>query len=300
MVVYREESNSLGLFPKYLRRPDLDGLTRLSIGLLANSDAPYGTIVQLAESYKISRQFVYYLRDQVTAFCSLFSSYYAKKGLLTERRESLAFILEQRLIGKSSIGAISELMKRRGLSYSSTGFISSVLGAIGQSLPDTLDCRSGLTVAVVFASDEVFAHNRPILVTVDPVSSAILRIELAQKRDAETWQKHWQTLEANDICSLYVVSDEGTGLMAARKAVFPDQKHQTDSYHSVAHVLGAWRNRLEAAAYKAIEAEYEAERIIQSAKSEKVILKRMEKYFSSQKKVRTALSATMTFVSYIK
>jgi hypothetical protein len=47
---------------------------------------------------------------------------------------------------------------------------------------------------VVFLSDEIFAKNIPILVTVDPISSAILRIELADSRKVEDWKNHWECL----------------------------------------------------------------------------------------------------------
>ena len=300
MSIYPEEPNSKNLFPQYLRRPDLDGATRLSIGFEAWQRSSYGCITGLAQRYDISRQFVYDLRDQVKELSALCSPCPRTGGSSDALKASLRFILEHRLIGKSSIGAISEMMKRQGLAYSSTGFISRVLGLIGESLPQSLSGCAGLKLMVVFASDEVFARRKPILVTVDPVSSAILGIELAAKRDSETWQKHWQRLAGEGIGGLYVVSDQGRGLVAAREAIFPGQAHQTDSYHGVAHALGAWQKRLESAAYQAIGAEYEAERLVESAKSEAVMAKRLDRYLTAQKKVLLASNATTTFVSSIK
>ena len=51
-------------------------------------------------------------------------------------------ILAQRFEGKSSIDAISTLMKREGLPYSSVGSISQILSRLGDSLPNTLENKA--------------------------------------------------------------------------------------------------------------------------------------------------------------
>jgi hypothetical protein len=60
----------------------------------------------------------------------------------------------------------------------------------------------------VFASDEIFSKNTPVLVTADPVSSAILRIELSDSRKTQDWVKHWECIEDNGYTAIYLVSDE--------------------------------------------------------------------------------------------
>ena len=59
------------------------------------------------------------------------------------------------------------------------------------SLPNTLENSDDEVKLVVFLADELFAKNIPILVTVDPISSAILRMELADSRKVEDWKNHW-------------------------------------------------------------------------------------------------------------
>jgi hypothetical protein len=56
------------------------------------------------------------------------------------------------------------------------------------ALPSTLTTSKDEVKLIVFLSDEIFAKNIPILVTVDPISSAILRIELADSRKVEDWK----------------------------------------------------------------------------------------------------------------
>ena len=41
---------------------------------------------------------------------------------------------------------------------------------------------------VFYLSDEIFARHQPILVTIEAQSTAILKIQLASERSAETWK----------------------------------------------------------------------------------------------------------------
>jgi hypothetical protein len=88
-------------------------------------------------------------------------------------------------------------MKRFGIPDASAGSISEYLNRVGSILPNTLETANGEIQVVVFASDEIFAKSIPILVTVDPISSAILRMELADSRKVEDWRNHWECLQEN-------------------------------------------------------------------------------------------------------
>ena len=76
---------------------------------------------------------------------------------------------------------------------------------------------------IVFLSDEIFAKNIPVLVTVDPISSAIPRIELADSRKVEDWKNHWECLEQNGCLATYLVTDEGRCLCSAKKEALDHQ-----------------------------------------------------------------------------
>jgi hypothetical protein len=149
-------------------------------------------------------------------------------------------------------------MKRFGVAPSSAGAISQTLQAIGDLLPNTLSTQANEIHLVVFLSDELFAHGHPILVTVEPHSSALLRVELVETRQWEQWKQHWDCLEENGYHALYLVSDEGRALSKAQKEALKDIVRQPDTYHAIAHRLGQYVTRLEAAAYTAIAQEYEA------------------------------------------
>jgi hypothetical protein len=64
-------------------------------------------------------------------------------------------------------------------------------------LSNTQSFNEGDEIKVIFASDEIFAKKAPIMITVDPISTAILKIELLDKRTAEAWISHWESIEEN-------------------------------------------------------------------------------------------------------
>jgi hypothetical protein len=142
-------------------------------------------------------------------------------------------------------------------------------------LPTTISTENGITQYLVFASDEIFSKSIPILVTVDPCSSAILRIELTGSRKAEDWKRHFECLYENGVEAIYLVSDEGKGIRAGHAEVMSDVVRQSDTYHAIAHQLGSWIDRLEKTAYKAIAIENECERKLDAAKSDRVQHKRL-------------------------
>jgi hypothetical protein len=85
-------------------------------------------------------------------------------------------------------------------------------------------------------------------------------------------------LEKNGFYALYLVSDEGIGLCTAHEEELGDIMRQPDTYHAIAHRLGLWRHYLESIAYKAIEDEHDCWKTLDSAKSDRVINKRVDKY----------------------
>ena len=121
------------------------------------------------------------------------------------------------------------------------------------------------------------------MVTVEPISSAILKIELADSRKAEDWKKHWNCLKDNGYYAVYLVSDEGKGICTAHQQALADIIRQSDTYHAIAHQLGYWVKNFETAAYRAIKQEYDRYDKLDSAKSEPVINKKIGQYEQAQK-----------------
>lgn len=275
---------------KFIRRADLTPLIRLYIAftaLMVKKGAMWGKITELSRQYMISRMFVYMLAATLDQHSQIiFGDNRCNPAAVVEERLPYYYILSLRLEGRCSIGAISTIMKRFNLDMSSTGSISQFLQSAGSLLPDTLTTLGDSVQLVVFSSDELFSKSMPILITVDPISSAILKVELADTRKVEDWKKHWECLEDNGYVAIYLVSDEGKSLCQAQKQTLVNIIRQPDTYHAIAHQLGKWVNILEAAAYKAIDEEYDLYDKLDSAKSEEVINKRIEKCEKAQEIAR--------------
>ncbi len=272
--------------PKFFLREDLSPTDRMHIAtnaIIAQEFKEYGVITQLAEEYSISRQFVYMLANQLECLSSVIFGDEKRYLENVSLKLSLRYMLSLRLEGRCSISAVSAIMKRFEIKTSSDGAISQYLTRIGSILQNTLVTKGDEIKVVVFLSDEIFSKNTPILITVDPISSAILRCELANKRDAASWKKHWTCIEDNGYYASYLVCDEGRALCSAHKESLFHIFRQSDTYHAIAHNLGIWVDRLEDSAYVAIEEEDKRYRTIKSAKSKSVIKKRRAKYKKAKK-----------------
>lgn len=203
----------------------------------------WGTITELANKYNIPRTFVYMLGSTLKESAHFLFGISEPPLYLSIRELSIQAMLSFRLERRSSIGAISTILKRFKFDLSSTGSISQLLSRIGAVLPNTVSTKETSLQYVVFLSDEIFSKSTPILITVEPSSSAILKIELSETRKGEDWQKHFECLQNNGFEAIYLVSDEGQGLCAGHAEALSDVVRQSDTYHAIAHQLGSWVDR---------------------------------------------------------
>jgi len=287
--------------PKFIRRADLSPVIRLYIGVsavLAQQQKQWGVITQLAREYLISRTFVYLLAFQVEQAGNALFGLPCDDASLRQKEARLpyAYALSLRLEGRCSLNAISTIMARFGLAWSSVGKLSQTFHAIGELLPTTIVLPSGMLRLVVFASDELFAGTQPILITVDPQSSAILRLELVTQRDWAAWANHWECVYDNGCQAAYLVCDGGQALAKAHKTALADLLRQPDTYHALAHVLGPWEHRLETQAYAAITAEYKRLKALEAARSEAVFTTRLERYEAACRQADDAIARYDQFV----
>ena len=281
----------------FIRRQDLDILTRLTVAftaIIAMAEKQRGTITKLAKEYLISRTFVYMLANSLLEKSQI--SFTNFSTLITHDKSYLEHILFLRLEGKCSIEIISAYLKRFGFNNSSVGYISQILNDIGSSLLNTQILSEGDQIKVIFASDEIFAKNTPIMITVDPISTAILKIELLNKRTAEAWISHWETIEENGCIPVYLVCDGGTALAKAHDEHLPDLIKQPDVYHAIAHVLGVIDKKLEKTACDAIDKEYASNVIIEESDfEESKILRLIKKYEENRRKAQEHIESYDSF-----
>ena len=228
------------LNPKYILRTDLTPEIRMSIAykaIEAEENGEWGVITALAKTYKVCTTFIYKLRNGLKALIPII--FFPNKEInSSNKKEIIKKILSYRLEGTMSTGAISTVMKREGLDYSGPSTISQSLSASGALISPIESIPTDKEFKIIALLDEIFIGSQPILITLDPISSAIINIELADNRSGKTWEKHLNYPLANrNIEIVNVVSDNGSGIILGVKNSLPDVHRQPDTFHTFLHKL---------------------------------------------------------------
>jgi hypothetical protein len=130
---------------------------------------------------------------------------------------------------------------------------------------------------LLYLSDEIFALHTPIVVTIDASSTAILNIELASDRSADTWRAHFEALQAHHFFSLGMASDRGLGLVAGYRAACDMALWVAEYFHEFRDLFEVL-HQMERKACAAIDREDAAARQFARAKSEPTLAKRLQQY----------------------
>jgi hypothetical protein len=260
---------------KFTRRHDLDPQTRIDIVKhVWINQGIYGQMTRIAQEYHISRTFLYQLS---------WAAQHHLEELFSDPQHLIEppdfpiepWILMLRLEGNCSIPRLSSIFKHFDYQPSSVGYLSESLQDYGRCVPSTLSMPH--QKVVFYLSDEIFAIRAPILVTIDAQSTAILKIELASDRSAQTWERHFQDLGSHRFHSLGMASDRGVGLKAGYQAACQDGFWVCDQFHEFQDLFNRCHH-LERQAYGAIGKEIEAAETFANAKSEANLQKRLEHY----------------------
>ena len=278
MLTVQEEPSSLKKSYKFIRRADITPELRMKLGVLLVCFNYHGQVTKFSKRYGVSRSFLYNLKAILGQQLSLaFSESKEDCPKETNQEQARRESLKLRLIGNCSLSSISELLLLNHPNLpNSTCFISQFLKRLGAKLGKMVDWKG----KVHYASDEIFMiGHQPILVTVDPVSTVILRMERLDNLTKIAWKNHWQALKEAGIYPLSLVKDDGVVMNAAQNTpVMADVAVQLDTFHAVAHQLGIFTARLSKALDKAILHELDRHDKLQSAVSEEVITKRKLEY----------------------
>jgi hypothetical protein len=256
---------------KFMRRPDIDTVARVHIATQAFLGlGVYGAITRIAPSYRVSRLFVYNLLWQLMLLYELDVCDPGSPEAI--RKEVDRHILLLRLEGHCALERIAQILRQLGLPFSSVGYISQRLAAYAQALPQEEWAEAQI---VFLLCDEIFTRGQPILLTVEPRSLAILKIELVENREAETWKQHWDALaEAGLLEQQTVVSDQGPGLL--KGCTLMGLTHHPDLFHLL-RPLAMFGERFYRKALAAIAREYERGSL-EVGRSEAVITQRSAAY----------------------
>jgi len=295
-LLQSEEPSSLKSLPiKYVRREDLDTATRVKIAVIAKYFKSYGTITKLSERYEVSRTFIY---TQVHLLHDMESHWFGENTVQRtylsqlERIENLRKLFRYRLVGGCSLSKCSQLLKADVVKNTSYGWCQQQIHFAGSQLPNMVDWQG----KVAYASDEIYySGHQPILVTVEPVSGSILRIDRKPNLTKKGWESHWQALMEQGIQPTLLVRDEGVALKAAQKSVLQGVPVQPDTFHAITHQLYKIEQRLTRDVIRTIKEEYTAQQALKSAVSEQNILNKLIKLEQKEQKTLQLLEQLELF-----
>ena len=295
MLTKQEEPSSLKKSYKFIRRSDITPSLRMKLGVLLFCFGYHGQVTNFSKKYGVSRTFLYSLKAIIEEKLSdIFGTPLACSTLVSKRQSAWAALLKLRLVGKCSLSAISELMFLNHPNLpNSICFISQFIKQLGDKLGKMIDWKG----QVHYASDEIFMiGHQPVLVTVDPISSAILRMELLENLTKEGWKNHWQALKDQGIYPLSLVKDDGVVMNAAQATpVMDNVPSQLDTFHAVAHQLGVFVKRLIKAEQKTILQELDRHDKWQNAVSQAFKAKKELEYLQA---CQQTLMATQQLESF--
>ena len=260
---------------KFIRRHDLTPHTRIDMVRLAwLNQGIYGKMTHIAQEYHISRTLLYQLLWPANLqLTTLFSA--PKPHVQAPQPLLEPLILRLRLEGQCSMPRMTSILQYFQYPPNAVGYLSERFHTYGAALPSTLAMAEHKVV--FYLSDEIFARHQPILVTIEAQSTAILKIQLASDRSAETWKAHFDDLGAHRFHSIGMASDRGRGLVAGYQAACQDARWVCDRFHEFQDLFDR-RHQLERKAYAAIAKEDEAAHTFHHAKSEANLHKRLQHY----------------------
>src|SRR5437667_5916276 len=170
---------------------------------------------------------------------------------------------------------MSSILKYFQYQPNSVGYLRACFHTYGGALPPTLSIAEHKVV--FYLSDEIFARHQPILVTIEAQSTAILKMQLASERSAETWKAHFEDLGDHRFHSIGMASDRGVGLVAGYQSACQDARWVCDRFQEFQDLFDR-RRQLERKAYAAIAKQDEAAHTFHNAKSEANLHKRLQHY----------------------
>ena len=278
----------------YKQRLDLSPQQRMLLAYVMKYQKYHGQVTKLGAKYNVSRTFLYAnvkLHEKMIAKNINHAALQESQKLSCHRK-----ILLQRLVGNCSLEAIQTILEAEGGLYNSVGYISEFLRDTGRLLGQAVQLPDNtVRHEVAFASDEIFGKTTTILITVEPISNAILRIEIVEHRGSIEWQNHWQSIANQGIVPNLLLKDEGISMKAAHAVIMPNVAVQSDTFHAVSHRLGLWITRLEAAAFAQMLDLEQKESVFYNTKTAETLQKRLDAYNKVAKKCQIAIDLYHNF-----
>lgn len=251
--------------PQY-NRTEIDLSTRIALGIEMLTPIPersWGRVTELAQTYGVSRPFLYELRDR--AFKALCAAPAPRQP--GPPPQAPAIIVDRDFLRRAITvlpwlkGTVRDIQLGLALLFQtrrSVGYISETLQEVGAAAAAD-NASLTLPQAVLGEADEIFQGRRPCLTVVDGRSFLVLHLAPAEARDSTTWGGALLDLQARGIQFQDLASDGATGIRAGAREARLMVPLRPDLFHLLREATRLGR-RLERAAYRAIEVAERARR----------------------------------------
>lgn len=274
---------SSSLTPKLPHLSDSDALFLGALVRMRRESRPHGVITWASEIFNVSRTSIYALGERLgrKLFAEPSSKAESKpspgRGELfnagdvveVTRARVNRLILRSTFPGNVSIRPTQSLLAEAFDMSRSVGYISELrldAGRKARQVLRELD-YSGIKYVQV-GRDETFFHGAPILMVIEPVSSAILLAEVCADRQSDTWGAALQIVQDQGMHIAGLIEDMARNYEKSQKlANLSDAQVQKDTWHVImdsAQLVTA----LEKSAYRTMQKVLDLEKQLNKAWSE--------------------------------
>lgn len=192
-------------------------------------------ITHLSATYKVSRKFIYeQINMAMKAIDDVFSDtteeeqvlYYLPVTKSWIQQFIISLILNCRSCFRGVIKTVDDVLD---LNISIGTIFNTIKGATNKA--KDINGQEDLQNIKMGVEDELFQHNKPVLVGVDVESLYCYLLSQEEQRDGETWGINLLDLVKKGFNPERIIADDGNGLRAGHEMVFPNVPCDGDNFH---------------------------------------------------------------------
>lgn len=234
------------------------------------------TLSAIANDNQVSRKFIYAQKDKaMAAIDKAFADDKDGEEILfhlpVTKNWLKQFVTSLVLDCRSSFRGVIKSMNNL-LDYDiSIGGIHNIIQSIIPKAK-SINSKQDLSNIKCCAQDEMFQHNKPVLTGVDIPSLYCFLLSQEEHRDGDTWAIHLLDLQKQNLNPERVIADDGSGLRAGHRIVFPNTPCDADNFHMTRTLMDLrrfFRNKLKTAISYGISMECKREKATAAGHSEK-------------------------------
>ena len=207
---------------------------RLEIGLACLYSCDPGIVDILCAQHNCSRSHVFNCRQTAIEFMNGISDEMIINGCFSLNQSLIdAVMIVLTLACRAPLEGIQLFFQMIFNLHISIGRISETISRYSQRAQEIVKDDDYSNVRVI-ASDEIYmGHDAPILITIDPETTAVLMMKPEDKLSAELWTSNLSELsKRNGLKPEVAVNDSGSALMKGIPLAFEDIEIQPDIFHT--------------------------------------------------------------------